>query len=392
MILFPNYEFGRFNFFLFYDSSGLKIASEFALITILMVGFGVLISANKKRKNINVTLRYTLSQCRKVGWVIVFFTFPIQMYLDLTKLMISFEEGYLSTYETGMAGIWGSLGFMSFTGFTLLILGYKNEKKIASSIFSFVISYLLIVMLTGHRGHQITIILFMLYIFIRTVYKFNAKRLVLIGVFGFIGLAFINTVANYRSIQGKTISLFVELLLDNLRGDSIKDVIVELGGTINTLYLVMQQVPGNISHGYGLTYPAGLFGIIPNLGNVFGDINNYAIYTKSLIGSALGGSYIGELYYNFSYLGLFIAPLVGVFVNKISTKVDNLLLSGDSLKLGYYAPLFTYILWWPRDTFNSMIRPFVWGAILLYIVSSLILKSKKTSDVVRYLENRKLAN
>lgn len=38
-------------------------------------------------------------------------------------------KGYLSTYQAGIAGIWSAIGFISFIGFALLILGYKEHKK-----------------------------------------------------------------------------------------------------------------------------------------------------------------------------------------------------------------------------------------------------------------------
>ncbi|NLZ35026.1 MAG: O-antigen polysaccharide polymerase Wzy [Clostridiales bacterium] len=374
MVLFPDYEFGRFNFFTFYDSQGLKIASEFALITIIMVGFGILISLNNRNVNINVNIIFkdTLSQCRKIGWIIVFFTFPIQIYVDMTKLIISITKGYLATYQAGIAGIWESIGFISFIGFTLLILGYKEQKEKSLLIFAFIIIYLFLTMISGHRGHQLTIILFLAYIVHMTVYRVRGKKLIFISAIVFIGLAFLNTLATFRDISGKTITVFWKLMLDNLEGDSIKDMIVELGGTINTLYLVMKQVPDIISYTYGATYPLSIFSIIPNIGNSFTNINTFAYYVKNLHGSALGGSYIGELYYNFSYFGLLIAPFVGFFVNWISNKVEFLIYNKDYFKLAYYAPLFIYILWWPRDTFYSMLRPFVWSAVILFVLNNII--------------------
>lgn len=370
MVLFPNYEFRRFNYIIFYDSQGIKMALEFALITILMVGFGILISSNNRTKNI--TFKYTLSRCKKIGWIIVFFTFPIQIYIDTTKLVISITKGYLATYQAGIAGIWSAIGFISFIGFALLILGYKEHKKKSLLIFAFIIVYLLLTMFSGHRGHQLTIILFLTYIVHMTIYRIRGKRLIFMFVIMFVGLAFLNTLATFRGVSGKTIMKFWKLFIYNLKGNSIKDIIVELGGTIKTLYLTMQQVPDTIPYAYGATYPLSIFSIIPNIDNAFTNINTFASFTKNLQGSALGGSYIAELYYNFSYFGFLIAPFVGFFVNRISKKVENLIYNKDYLNLAYYAPLFIYILWWPRDTFYSLVRPFVWSAVLLFVLNNII--------------------
>ena len=68
----------------------------------------------------------------------------------------------------------------------------------------------------------------------------------------------------------------MEVNLDNLK-EFIKDIIVELGGTINTLYLTMQQVPDTIPYAYGATYPLSILSIIPNIGNIFTNINTLHI-------------------------------------------------------------------------------------------------------------------
>lgn len=373
MVLFPDYNFGRFNYYAFYDSSGLKEASGFALITILMVGFGIISSfINKHYFNIKIDSESNLKQYKMIGWIIVFISFPIQVYIDFTKIYISITHGYLETYNIGIAGVWGSIGFLSFIGFVLLILGYSRDKKKSISLFVFIIVYLLITMISGHRGHQIIKIIFYFYVFNKAIYKIKAKNILLYGILGFFMLALLNTIMAIRSIEGKTLGLFLESLLEALKGDSLKDMIVELGGTINTMYLVIQQVPKNTSHTYGITYITSIFSIMPNIGGVFTNLNNNSIYQKNIIGSALGGSYIGELYYNFSYFGIVVGFFIGSFISRISQKFDLFLENKDYLRVAYYSPLFIYILWWVRDSFYSMVRPFIWTYIVVYILKKSI--------------------
>lgn len=136
-------------------------------------------------------------------------------------------------------------------------------------------------MFSGHRGHQLTIILFLAYIVHMTIYRIRGKRLIFMFVIMFVGLAFLNTLATFRGVSGKTIMKFWKLFIYNLKGNSIKDIIVELGGTINTLYLTMQQVPDTIPYAYGATYPLSIFSIIPNIDNAFTNINTFALFTKN---------------------------------------------------------------------------------------------------------------
>ena len=66
---------------------------------------------------------------KKIGWILIFLTFPVQLYLDILNIIISTKEGYLATYSTGLPCVLSSFGFISFTGFTLLNLGYSEHKK-----------------------------------------------------------------------------------------------------------------------------------------------------------------------------------------------------------------------------------------------------------------------
>jgi hypothetical protein len=188
----------------------------------------------------------------------------------------------------------------------------------------------------------------------------------------------LNTLASIRGIEGKTVIVFWEAFLKNFTGSPIIDLVAELGGTINTIYLVINQVPNYIPYSYGSTYLASFLSVFPNIGGVFTEINTYAHYVNSLQGSALGGSFIGELYFNFSYLGVIIAIFVGVLVNKVSLKIEKNIYIGSYFNTAYYAPLFINFLWWPRDAFVSIVRPYFWGAMIIFCVSNIIIRKSNS--------------
>ena len=70
----------------------------------------------------------------------------------------------MATYQNGIAGVWKSIGFISFHRFTLLILGYKEQKEKSLFDLLWVCCLFIFTMFSGHRGHQLTIILFLAYI------------------------------------------------------------------------------------------------------------------------------------------------------------------------------------------------------------------------------------
>lgn len=373
-VIFPEYDSQRTNFYLYYNFNGMRRASEYSLITLLMVGFGILISTGKNAKFKVFENNQDLSICKKIGWILIFLTFPVQLYLDILKIIISTKEGYLATYSTGLPGVLSAFGFISFTGFTLLILGYSEHKKKSLFIYLAIVAYLILTMFSGHRGHQITIILFLSYIIHHKVVKIDVKKMVLLIFISFLGVSLLNTLFIYRGIEGKTFTTFINIFIEEFNIDSVKDILIEIGGTIRTVYLTMEQTKDYREFAYGTTYLASIFAVFPNIGNIFGDINTYAHYVKQLDGHALGGSYVGELYYNFSYFGMFLSVFIGIFVNKISERLQYYLKYKFYLNIAYLAPIFMYMLWWVRDAFISLLRPFIWGAIVLFVIKNLITK------------------
>lgn len=371
MGLVPNYEFQRLNFIEVLNPDYIQRTAIYCLLAILILGFGMLISA-KKNKAAQVSYNYKetrLNLCKTVGWILILSCFPIQLYLDISKLVISISNGYLSTYQTEISGIWSTLAFFSFTGFTLLMLGFSKQKKKSKLIFLAVIAYLILTMVSGHRGHQLTIIMFLTYLFHKTMYRIDGRKLIVICILCFFGSVLLNTFAVYRNIPNKTFSAFSETFSKNLEINPISELVSEMGGTIQTPYLVMQQIPLIRPYAYGVTYPMSLFSVVPNYRGYFSRFNFYAAYTKNIQGSALGGSYLGELYYNFSYLGVFFAFFIGWGVNRLSQKVESLICQERYFQIGYYAPAFMYCLWWPRDTFQAILRPVIWGGIALYLIA-----------------------
>lgn len=371
MGLFPNYEFEIFNYIKFYDIMLIKEAAIYSFIVIIMVNIGIIIShmlskdsksINKMENVINSTYR-----CKKIGWILIVLLFPLELYIKITKIVISFSQGYLSTYGIGLPGFVGAIASLSYMGFALILLGYSENKKMSFYILSFLISYFFITMLSGHRGHQLTMILFYLYIYMNYINKVKFKKIIIILILSYVAIALLNSIADFRRLFNKDIGKLIGIFLKNLKGDSIKNLITELGGTIKTLYLTLKQIPYNKPHTWGSNYFLGFFSIFPDVGDIFSDINSNAKFTKNLVGHALGGSYIAELYYNFSYYGVIFAIFIGIFINHISQKIDRLLNTKNYLKAIYYFPLFQYILWWVRGTFPAMLRPFFWGVITLYL-------------------------
>lgn len=380
--LVPEYDFQAFNMVFRVDQEYLKLASTFSLLVIDLVVAGLILTDSFQVKHLQSSRNLNSTEVSKsIGWVLVVTMFPIQVYLDFLRASLSLQFGYLATYNTGLPGIVGDLGFLSFTGWALLILGYSERKKTSLLLFAFVTSYLFLTMISGHRGHQLTVILFLFVLISRSIVEISWRTVFLIALAGFLLVSIINAAFYFRHHDEKTVSQFLALLFQQIQVNPIGELIAEMGGTIITPTLVIQQIPSYRGYGYGSTYFLSFVSILPDVGDIFSDINLSASFAKNIVGSALGGSYIGELYYNFSFFGIPFGLLVGLFVGTVSRKVESLIISGDFLSVGYYASLSMYILWWPRDSFQSILRPWVWGAIVVFGLRLIMQVNKRNTEM-----------
>jgi len=371
--LLPEYDFQAFNIVLRLDQEYLKLASTFSLLVISLVVAGLVLVDRSPVRHLSTSKgSYNTELCKSVGWVMVITTFPIQVYLDILKVSLGLEFGYLATFKTGLPGIVGDLGFLSYTGWALLILSYSEKKRTSLLIFAFVTTYLLLTMISGHRGHQLTVIIFLSLLISRSTLKLSWKTLFLLALVGFFLVSIVNAVFYFRHLDERNVFQFLPLLFQQIQLHPISELIAEMGGTIKTPTLVMQQIPSYRGYGYGSTYFLSSISVIPDVGDLFSEINMSASFAKNIVGNALGGSYIGELYYNFSFFGIPFALLVGLFVGAVSNKLDSLISSGNFLAVGYYSSLSMYILWWPRDSFQSILRPWVWGAMIVFLLKLII--------------------
>lgn len=376
--LFRNYRFQGFNFILIVDPESYIYISMFCLFSVLSVGLGVILSSKGKiqissantERQITNEFKDNMHMYRSIGKILALFFFPIRLFTDLKRVLVSLSHGYLQTFNavgTG-SGILDTLGYLSFVGIALIIMGYSNEKKKAFKIYAVVSLYLVVTMISGGRGMQITLLLMFLYLEHRLIYKIRFKNLAIILICGYLFLGIVNTIVQVRGQTDVTFLNLWNIYIDALGNSPVLKLIEELGGTSYTPYLAYQKLSSGFEPRFGSTYLKSFAVVFPNIGGIFSKLNSEAYFVKMLSGSALGGSYIGELYYNFKWFGLIFAIIIGFFINRISNYIDYYITTKKFLKVAYLLPLFTYSLWWIRDYFGSVLRPLVWGSVIIWII------------------------
>ncbi|MPN01740.1 hypothetical protein SDC9_148951 [bioreactor metagenome] len=135
---------------------------------------------------------------------------------------------------------------------------------------------------------------------------------------------------------------------------------------------------------YGDAFYLGWTAIIPNIPGIFtwpGAITNLSCFSLKLQATGvlsssytnIGGSLIGELFFNFGFAGgAIFAVAFGVFIGLISGKCTYFLSSDNYHGFIRVIALMFATIYWVRDYFGGEIRVMVWGPLICYLIIHII--------------------
>lgn len=399
--LFPNYVYKNFNYIQHMDFGTLKETVFISILYLNIFFLGIIFTNTFMKGNINrskssnyiLSTEYyqrQISYSKKIGGIILLFSLPCQLYIDINKLVLSFSGGYEAARSLSTSGIISAIGGFSYTAIALLIIGY-SKSKLGKWIFYLATFWILISMLSGNRGHQMVALIATFYVANKvSVIRVEKKHIILGMLTVWLGTGFLNMIYDIRQFG---ISYFLNNLFQIIQQHFIKDspfleTLGNFGETIYTLYLVLAQ---GITPEHGKTYLYSLVSILPNIGGIFTDINNEASFVKTLDTQSLGGSIIAELYFNFRYFGVIPAFILGGLLHKVSVKIDKSFTKSDYLSIAYLLPIFIESLWWVRDSFSNILRPIIWQTLLTFIVIS-FMRHKTRQPSMRFVEIKTTKN
>lgn len=296
--------------------------------------------------------------------------------------IIDFIQGrdlYARTNGEAASGI-KELGMLSIVGFVMLIISYQDKKKKAKSIFFATVFWHMILMLNGSRIYSVVAILILFYFYINIIQKLNFKRLIVYGILGVFFLQILNTIMHLRTRGTVRIDNMLNyMLLSNQ--NILTSTLEEFGGSIYTVAIAFKEIPRYLQYNCGKSYIGGIALIGVDLVGVFPKIMDNLAFTRHFVTKYnYGGSYIGELYYNFGLCAYFLAPLIGVWIGKVSNRLSNCIKKHDYLNGITYVMLFFGFMIWVRGYFNAIPRCFVWGYLLIWFVYRTTAKNVISED------------
>ena len=284
----------------------------------------------------------------------------------------------------GLPGFVSSLALMWYAAIPLYYLEIDDKKK-RKIFFISCIVYILFSMITGERGHQlICLISLAITVFVDMDRKVSVFKGIGVLILILVMLFVLNILFETRHVGIKNIASNLSAIIQNsFKKNIILETIGTFGETLFTPYLVVQGYGITFKPFFGECFVKSLLSAIPDVFGIFKNINNEAIFSKMLRSiHAIGGSFAGDLYYNFGsfywlfslVFGFIYAKFSNIFVFEVKNKYMN--------KIYLVFPVLTYSLWWVRDSIGDMTRLIIWYWIAFFIYKKIV-KHQYTNEFVR---------
>lgn len=372
---FPWYEYDYLNYVTTYmtgNSGYLKETLDLCINCINIFVLGAVLCKPQRYKKQLFSTRYDYKKIIKYVFLLLF---SVRVVLDSIALFLSFSLGYEGTFESFIPGVISALGVMGYAVIPLYYFSIDNTKT-QNHFLYFILAYLCFTMLSGNRAFQMMCIasLFITYLLL---HKLTFQRFIYIVILSVLGLFFIDFIFDMRTEGFNAFLNSNSSIYDAKSKNIIFETIGSFGETIYTPYLVFEHYKV-VNPFWGECFVKSLATIVPDLFGSFKEVNNEAVFAKAVSsGHTIGGSFAGEMFYNFGYTYYLPTFFIGYLFSKLSGKVTYYIKQRRIDKVYISLPVCMLLLWWTRDSVGNMTREIVW----LYIIFGI---GKKLSNKKKY--------
>ena len=371
---FPKYEMDYLNYVESYMTNDVYLRQTLVLcvMCINMFFIGGMLMKYKAPRGYSITASVN---SKNIGKILVFLFSPFRFVIDGVKIAAAMVGGYMAA-NTVMAAIPGVLATLANIWYACIPLYYLELKtnKDKKRFLIIVLLYLLATMITGNRGHQMVCIVSLFIVVLIEQRKLTAMQFVTYGIIAVLGMYFIDIIYDLRNMG---VNAFLKDYMSTLEGTQNSNIILEtlgtFGETVYTPYLVIEGYNSSFHPFFGECFLKSIVAVFPDVTGIFKNINNEAIFPKMLgTQSAIGGSFAGEMFYNFGPFYWLVSLLIGMLFFDVSNKITIEIRKGNYFKLLMLIPFAVLFVWWVRDAIGNFTRQIVWLGIIIYL-----LKSKK---------------
>ena len=362
------------------DAMTIQKSFTFFLLSQTVYFIAVGISCGKLQKEKKVNQRQ--ADVSVYGKILVLIGVIPRLYIDILSLVGARANGYEGVYSIYFPQAIQSIAFFFDAGLFFLLYAQTDRRKQKFYLVA-VIVYKCIMMSTGARQDKVAFLLVWLYVYFFIINKITVKKLALLVVVCIAGFMFISAIGTIRVNDTVSLSQTLSLLQSGTMNNVIGGALGEFGSAFDTLEVAIKYTSSEIPFGWGKSYVAGLLSIIPLLVNQIPSLAKAVIFVNQLprhVTFALGGSFLGELFYNFSWFGIIGGSVVGAFI----TKLHNGIVDDSSCDIFYkawYSILSTAMILFVRGYFTDMMQKLVWTYIAIYIIRMYLAKRETGKDI-----------
>lgn len=356
------------------SDESIQMAFWFYLLsqTFFMMAVGISSNIRNNKVKTSFLAKVNTTQVISVAKYLIIIGLAPRLYIDLVSLFGAVATGYEGVYSLYIPQPVQSLGFFFDAGIILLLFGWSNQKNKDKWLFIFGLLYKGIMMTSGGRQDKVAFLLIWIYIYYFVIQKITVRKSLLIGLMGLFGFSFISAIGAIRTLGSFNLVDILTFLISGDMNHTIGNALGEFGSAFDTLEVAVEYTPVTIPYGYGKSYIAGMISIIPLLVKQIPFLDEATIFLHQLpenIWFAFGGSYLGELYFNFSWFGIFGSAVIGYIVGKVDRE---LMREAETTRLqkGWAAIIAIALILFVRGYFTDMVQKLAWTYIFLFVFYS----------------------
>lgn len=366
---------------LYAANSTIQQAFYFYIFSQIFYTIGVGISSkNKRYKNLQKLSNKLPMNAGFTGKLLVIIGLIPRLFIDIFQLYVSSKHGYMALFTSKIPQFVNSLAFFFDTGFIFLLMNEKNKKK-SNVIFGFMIFYKSVTMLSGSRQDKVCFLLIWIYLFCFVKNKIDLKKMIFVMFIAIIGFFFITSIGAGR-VSSNVEFVGIGEYFNNF-ASTLGSSLSEFGSAVNTLVIGIRYTPSEIPYGYGLSFVVAVVSCIPLLVAHIPLLADKALFLNQLPGSvyhSLGGSYLGELFYNFGWLGCIACMFIGIVMNRAHLVVNKK--DSDYITTScFYAVISTAMFLYVRGYITDMGQKLIWLYIVLYCIRCYENKNRNSKKI-----------
>lgn len=299
---------------------------------------------------------------------LIFVGLPFWLYVNGSKMMGAASDAYRGVYSLVIPAPIQALSFFFEAGLLLMLLVIGRERK-GTALFWAVVAINVVLMATGSRQYSVCFLAVWC-----LVYFCYLKRLSPGRAFGLIVacvcLLFLVDAFGELRTNGFSFEALSTYLARASFFDVIWDSLGEFGSAFSTLVISMSNVPSVLSYGMGSTYVAGFLSVVPMLVGRFPQLKEATQFTTAISGTAfLGGSMLGEFFYNFGWFGVAGSFLVGALLAWCQSCLNEVKDGKRIVFVWASAVLAVYLLLFIRGYFTDAIMKLVYAFLFSCLAS-----------------------